>query len=1580
MSVAITILTIPSGSQLTGAIGADDKNDFKVLILLDGNGTGLTEDGITFSTGASLVELTGSKSVWQATIRPPVTAGTLTITIAANAFTEGNVETSKDIRVSTRFPDDDAESLTQSLPGINAIGITVTPTEIITSTHENNITFLNFYTHAGVEQTSKRISRRGSGIISSPIDFFNGDILSDSSRYRISDFSFIQGGLSPGVSETNEPPGVCHIASGIVGTARINRDRGYNLAIRPYGAIDSSQDMQYTVPHGNNEYKIAQSQDVIYSMFSHSSLGSRFYFIEIIDENEVNFIDLNITSNNVYNRDISIYRDTMYISSAGGIYTLDIRPYRPTALNTKTTIYPVFANEGDTLPLKQFCPDAHTITFGTGFDKPTYLSINADNELEITGNAVTETQPVLVKLTGINYIDSIEFQFYLIILQVSSPTWRDVESLSMKANSTYDLHQIVDADSIAFESGETQPTDSTIANGIFTIATTAGPAYFRATKGGLTTNKTIGIDVIQESNPDNFSDISRFKIEIAGIDVSSDFLSESSLQVTKSLDTVELNQYRADSVLVSLRNNEGKYNPDIAGNFWAHNSLNPGGYQEGIKIYRESFVDDAWISTLLFVGIIENQSERFSAAQVNITAKDISVELERSFISNFGTLSKWAALRQQSDEESYESVYLLENSLSPIQPKTGMAWGDRIAFTLRQLQNPNKGPPLLNTGHLTTDDFRTSGGFLDNPPVLNFKTVPRSEDIRFLFKQLSLEGTIYNTDIQLIDIELDDPTVFNRGSIPFSVENTRITLLPVDWVHDLTNNRLLILLSNPEGHIADLLVQYNIESDSYRVLHTFEKNISTHRITRRNSTDYYILKSKAISQDKSAARFPRVIDSTAFAYDSISEESEIKILRYNASTGTLIDHVDEDNNRPPQLGIHYHIGFENDFYIDEFEGIVADYKGAFKAYNNNIYYRYATPSEFGVARVNTSGTTTKMIDQAALNYHNHLNFAFDVTSGGDIYFVYATGDTATSTLVIKRRTSGGIESTILSETRLIEDFNELGLDFGAFLGCYEALFHNNNLYIFAPIQAVDQGEESENPTADPDFIIERADTGMRGERYVTTSTNLNPISRRLAPGDDIPIRIDFNDGISGATQSDLTVIGGVIQSFSISSDMIDITIRPDDLTRHKNIVIDLAQNAVTQNNEATRIIIDFGTRRSREKSSGMALYKCNVTASRPALTIIEKWDFATQGGCNLIVHDGNVHYTEHPVSASQFKPINPDLDTYNANMKYNIIPDAIGALKKIDNSDNVESLGNLWYTERAYNRSIARALSFDDELHLIMGYGNTNEVLRYNSLASKADNFVHLVFGNKLNYILPTFSPDGNVYSKLATIARQVGATLRFDGNIISIVGRRAFRAKANGETGTDTGNFDFDSENKAFPLTGYLRIADEFIGYTGIISGAFTGITRGALGSEIVNHVNEAGILYLDALIFERDILQINGQTDTTRHANIIRDNKNLFEVKDDANIAKYRRQPYTLDLGLTHNEDAWIETLFEKYLSELKNLGKVFNMRLRPGKKTSALDLGQLVGLQYGLIAYALRIETITYHSNFVDIKARSVATDLG
>ena len=1605
----VEILTIPIGNQLTSAIGANDKedqNDFPVLFLFSENGTGLTEAGITLSAGASLVALEGDGVTWQATIRPPVTSGIVTVTVVANAVNEGNAETSKDIRVTKFFPDVDAQAPTLLFnhglsysfyrgSGISGRGIACSGPHIIIGSGgarggsvERN--YIDFFTYNGTHQTAKTITSDASNQNRvAAIDFFNDTLLYQHSRLGATGWGRFN---LETLDYQREPTGSArNIAHTRLGVAVATTD---SVVIQPYDFDAETVTHDIDFPMRANIDAAAHQNDLLYvfssgSSYSDSFPGSRYNLAAITSDDAIELIaSLNIvqsSSNSVF-RDIAIFRDTLYLLDSAGVWTLDIRKYRPVAKRTKTTIYPVFASEGDTIDLTQFSPDAERFTFDVGFDKPSYLSINASNELEIGSGAET----IFVKLKAINRIDATEtdsFGFYLIIRRAQSPVWRNVSALTMRAGSSYDLFQLVDADSIAFRSGRPRPTGSSLANGVFTVGTVGGVSHFTARKGSRSSHIEINIDVVQgvgnRSSLLQKNGVFRYRVEIAGIDVTPDLVGTPS--VSETLDPIIINEYRVNEASIVLRNEGGKYNSDLAGNFWETNGLNAGGFQNAVKIYTEHFDGNGnWIENLLFTGLINESFEPIGDATFKLSCVDISSRLRKALAQDFGTLEKWDALRKQSDEDSFEGVYVPDPGLGPMQVGTGKARSDRTDLTISRLELPSEGPAEENTAYMTPTELRTAGGFLAENPLLRFKTDHRSEDVRFLVSQLATNKEIYNTEIDIPGVEVADPFLLNRGSMAFSVEPTRTTRLPVDWVHDSTNNRVLILLSNPEHHVADLLVQYDVQADSYRVLHTFDKGTAVHRIERRNATNYYILTSGKIQQDRSARQLPRPNDSTGYAYDSVSEGSEIKIYHYNSGLQTPPTvFVDSDDDYPPQLGIQYPVGFENSLYVDEFEGIRPDDRGAFKWNGSYLYYRYAKDGEFGVARVNTGGTTTKMMGQAVGKYQNHLNFAFDITSTGTIYFVYAIGDANGSTLVIKRRTSSGTESTILTDIRGLAAFSDIHSEFGAYLGAHEVLFYNNHLYILAPMQSADFGEDATDTQADPDFIIEIADTGMSGERNVTTSTNLNPTSTRLAPGDDIPIRIDFNSTVSGATQSDVTVYGGTIQSFSISSDMIDVTIRPDDPTRHLNIVIDLAENAVTQRNEATRIIVDFGTRRSRTKTGGMALYKCNVTAGSPSLTVIDTWDFVHQSGCNLTVHDGAVHFTEQPSAASRFKPINPDLDGYwtdderKETMGYNVIEESLGALKKINSSGEVESLGNVWHTDRPYNVFPTRMLSIDGDLHLCAAYGNGDEVLRFNSLGSQADNMVHIVRGKTLHYVLPTFQPNGrSVYAALAGLAKSVNATLSFEKNVIMITDRRPFRAVTDGATGTGTGNLSFSDANKTFPSSGYLLIGKEILRYTGISSGAFTGITRGILGSTIENHADDSEVLYLDNIIETEGLgspyKKITLQSDTNRIFNIIRDSGGIAEVRDEDSIALYGERPYNLDLSLTRHEKAWIEEIFASYLEELKDLQSIVNIQVRPD---FSLRLGQIVPFAYKGILKVMRIVSVRYEKNSTHIKGRTV-----
>ena len=138
-------------------------------------------------------------------------------------------------------------------------------------------------------------------------------------------------------------------------------------------------------------------------------------------------------------------------------------------------------------------------------------------------------------------------------------------------------------------------------------------------------------------------------------------------------------------------------------------------------------------------------------------------------------------------------------------------------------------------------------------------------------------------------------------------------------------------------------------------------------------------------------------------------------------------------------------------------------------------------------------------------------------------------------------------------------------------------------------------------------------------------------------------------------------------------------------------------------------------------------------------------------------------------------------------MGYNLLPESQGQLKRVNSSGAVEALGNLWYTDRPYNIAATRCLSIGDDLHLTMGYGNLDEVLRFNSLASAADNVSHIVYGRTLHYVLPAFSPNGSVYASLADIAKKVNASLSFEKNIVMIGDRSPYRSEVDGATGIGT-------------------------------------------------------------------------------------------------------------------------------------------------------------------------------------------------
>ena len=463
MPATVEILSIPLGSQLTSTIGRngpDDLNDFPVLLIFSEN-VDLTRSGVSVSAGSSIVAFEGKNSVYKATIRPPQTSGIVTVTVNRNAVSQGNPQTTKDIRVSTTFPDADAAVPTQlfSVQGIGGNGIAVSATEIFLNNQRN----IHRLSHAGV---LRETIDHGYVSFPGPLDYFNGQLIYGSRQTSGGSLSL------PSIVRM-----YYHSTIGITKTAK-GYLRRQNSGVFLHLFANPRTGVTVDAYSRSSSTRIASQGDLIYG-------SGPWTLSALTDDNELRLIRrLNIQQNA---SDIATYRDRLFILSGRTVYTLDIRKYRPLARNTKTTIYPVILpylphQQTQTLDLSVYSPNAEKIIFDVGFSLPNWLSIDTQNRLQISTGTMQagEVRTCLLKLRGINRIDSVEFSFYLVI-EEQSPRWRDIENLTMKANSSYDLFQLVsNATRIELHPNYALPTGASLANGIFTVGTTGGQIGFRA--------------------------------------------------------------------------------------------------------------------------------------------------------------------------------------------------------------------------------------------------------------------------------------------------------------------------------------------------------------------------------------------------------------------------------------------------------------------------------------------------------------------------------------------------------------------------------------------------------------------------------------------------------------------------------------------------------------------------------------------------------------------------------------------------------------------------------------------------------------------------------------------------------------------------------------------------------------------------------------------------------------------------------------------------------------------------------------------------------------------------------------------
>ena len=541
-----------------------------------------------------------------------------------------------------------------------------------------------------------------------------------------------------------------------------------------------------------------------------------------------------------------------------------------------------------------------------------------------------------------------------------------------------------------------------------------------------------------------------FRVDVQGINITHRLLAPG-VVIQNALDLIHINKYTVSDCNIPLKNDDGYFRSDLANNFWSLHNLNPSGFMNTVQVYVEFLEGNAWIPELFFEGRITALDTPLSS-QATLRCFSNTTRLTQIDLEGAGVgIEKIVQLDAPASDDNMpvvEGTYTPESGLTPLSvSRDAEAHHHRDALGIKQVINDALGLKD-NTGVLTASDFKTQGGRLGDPLLLRYKTAFRYKRVRHALEKLTKIAshlTTLHSDFE--NIQEVDAHISVLGNIAFNTEAGRITRLPVDWIYNTATDRLYALLSNPEHHIPDQFVEYRLDTDSSHILHEFDPAIAVYRLATSDYDTFHILCGTATALDRSDEAS---MDTEEFAIglDSSLPSSEIRILKYIRTADWQADFIHSDDDHRPQLGVHYHVGFTNRDYA--WQGNAPSRYSTFQVEGGYLYYRYATDTAFGVARVDAEGNTKALFTAEIDGYENHLNFDFTLDADGNhVYFAWTQGTAFDSTLNIERYNGTDVE-TLASLKRGILDITDLETG-GAFLGVHEMAFFDGFLYMVVPV-------------------------------------------------------------------------------------------------------------------------------------------------------------------------------------------------------------------------------------------------------------------------------------------------------------------------------------------------------------------------------------------------------------------------------------------------------------------------------------------------------------------------------------------------
>lgn len=506
----------------------------------------------------------------------------------------------------------------------------------------------------------------------------------------------------------------------------------------------------------------------------------------------------------------------------------------------------------------------------------------------------------------------------------------------------------------------------------------------------------------------------QWRVEILGVDVSDKIAVKNVGSIRQTLDTGFLTEFQTGDCQVTLQDPEGIFSTAKDSNFFTERNWSNTGYLARFDLFGGFKPPNGELEEdLIFKGAIINIEQNAKTRDVEVTASE-NAEISREDVDNFGIPK--AYVLPEGDQNSIHGVYNFARQISPVADNSatptlkGTGAGDTAVERFMSQKN------VLDTyGDLSELNFAIESGSNGSNLLTEEAVTSLSEpSIEALFKSprrsipvstaVRLIANYYNIQVQEINVPEPDSGAYHfsgLGRPQYKISYGTQTGREFTWFGEVTDflvnseTRLIyMLLSDRDDSVLPRLIELDTLNDSVRTLTTATSHEEWWKLATTDFDEFWILKSTSAFEGD----LPRLGTYNPSEWNAVSP-AQTSIVKYTRSVGTTEQKVNVGNVARPQVAMYYHYGFtpgdrttaKND---DRF-GFLPDSRHNFMFSRGVLWYRYASRTEFGLARFKDStNTATRDIQIPRDGRNNEASFDFIIDEADNKIYGSHTSRTA----------------------------------------------------------------------------------------------------------------------------------------------------------------------------------------------------------------------------------------------------------------------------------------------------------------------------------------------------------------------------------------------------------------------------------------------------------------------------------------------------------------------------------------------------------------------------------------------------------